>query len=98
MELQDLPAMDDFDTLFARLRELPVDPRLGEIDDAVLVGVASRHQARTQMRAMAIVALVSLSVGVLGSVVPTEPVRAATVFPLGAPAALAPSSLLAGGE
>jgi hypothetical protein len=98
MELQDLPAMDDLDTLFARLRELPVDSRLGEIDDAVLVAVASRHQARTQMRAMALVVIVSLSVGVLGSIAPAEPVQAATVFPLGAPAALAPSSLLGGGE
>ncbi len=90
--------MNDLDTLFARMRDLPVDPRLGAMDEAVLAGLASRQQARTQMRAMALVAVVSLSVGLLGSIVPAEPVRAATVFPLGAPAALAPSSLLGGGE
>ena len=90
--------MDHLDTLLAGMKGLPVDPRLGAIDGAVLRGIASRRQARNQLRAMAIVALVSLGVGVAGSVVPSEPVRAATVFPLGAPAALAPSSLLGGGE
>lgn len=90
--------MDDLDTLLASMRNLPVDPRLGEIDNAVIAGIASRHQARVQMRTMALVAIISLSVGVLGSIVPAESVRAATVFPLGAPAALAPSSLLGGGE
>ena len=90
--------MDHLDTLLAGMKGLPVDPRLAGIDGAVLRGIASRQQARNQLRAMAIVALVSLGVGVAGSVVPSEPVRAATVFPLGAPAALAPSSLLGGGE
>lgn len=90
--------MDDLDTLFARMRDLPIDPRLGEIDDSVLAGVASRRHARTQMRAMALVAIVSLSVGMLGSIVPAAPMRVAATFPLGAPAALTPSSLLGDGE
>ena len=90
--------MDDLDTLFARMRNMPVDPRLGAIDEVVLARLASRREARTQMRAMALVVIVSLSIGVLGSIAPAEPVRAATVFPLGAPAALAPSSLLGGDE
>lgn len=90
--------MNDLDTILSRMKDLPVDPRLGAIDDAVFAGIASRAQSHVSMRAMALVAFVSLGVGVAGSVVPAQPVRAATGFPLGAPAALAPSTLLAGSE
>lgn len=90
--------MDDLDTLLSRMKNLPVDPRLGQIDDAVFAGIARRAGSRVSARAMAFVAVLSLGVGVAGSVVPAQPVRAATVFPLGAPPALAPSTLLGTGQ
>lgn len=90
--------MTDLDTLLASIKDLPLDPRLGAIDDAVLAGMAQRAQSQVSLRAMALVAVLSLGVGIAGSIVPAEPVQAATVFPLGAPAALAPSTLLASGE
>lgn len=86
--------MDDIDTLLARMRHLPLDPRLGAIDEAVLDGLAARTQARVSTSAMAMVAAFSLGIGLLGSLAPAEPVHAATIFPFGAPAALAPSTLL----
>ena len=89
--------MTDLDALLSDMRDLPLDPRLDHIDDVVLAGVARRAQLQASLRAIALVATLSLGVGIAGSVVPAEPVQAA-VFPLGAPAALAPSTLLDGGE
>jgi len=88
--------MDDIDNLLARMRDLPLDPRLGTIDEGVLDGLAASSQVRLSTSAMAMVATLSLGLGLVGSLAPAEPVRAATVFPLGAPAALAPSTLLGG--
>lgn len=90
--------MTDLDILLASIKDLPLDPRLGAIDDEVLAGMARRAQSQVSLRAMALVVVMSLGVGVAGSIVPTEPAQAATVFPLGAPAALAHSTLLASGE
>lgn len=88
--------MDNIDNLLARIRDLPLDPRLGTIDKGVLDGLAAGSQVRLSTSAMAMVAALSLGFGLVGSLAPAEPVRAATVFPLGAPAALAPSTLLGG--
>lgn len=90
--------MDDIDTLLSRIRDLPLDPRLGAIDDAVLNGLALRAHPPVSIRAMALVAVLSLTIGLAGSIMPSHPVRAATAFPLGTPAALAPSTILGGGE
>lgn len=86
--------MDDIDTLFARMRDLPPDPRLDLIDGAVFDGVARARQGAVSSSAMAMVAVLSLAIGVAGSLAPARPVQAATIFPLGAPPALAPSTLL----
>lgn len=88
--------MDDLDTLLSRIKDLPVDSRLDGIDDAVFTGLAARR-ARSQptVSAMALVAVLSLGGGVMGSaIMPARTAETATVFPFGAPAALAPSSLL----
>jgi hypothetical protein len=90
--------MQDIDTLLSRLKDMPLDPRLGAIDDAILDGLARRARSQVSLRAAAMVALLSLGIGLGGSVVPSQPVRAATIFPLGAPAALAPSTLLDSGK
>lgn len=88
--------MDNIDSLLARMRELPLDPRLDAIDGAVFDGLARRATTHVSTPAMALVAAMSLVIGLAGSLAPAEPVQAATVFPLGAPAALAPSTLLGG--
>jgi hypothetical protein len=90
--------MNDLDTLLSRMKYLPVDPRVNGIDDAVLARLAQRAQARVSVRAMALVAVFSLGVGVVGSIFPAQPLRAGSAFPLGGPAALAPSTLLGTGE
>ncbi len=90
--------MEDIDSLLARIRHLPLDPRLDAIDGAVFDGIARRAKPQVSTTAMAIVAVVSLGIGLAGSLAPAEPERAATVFPLGAPGALAPSTLLSGYE
>lgn len=86
--------MDDIDSLLSRMRDVPLDPRLASIDDAVLAGLAQRSQSSLSTTAVALVGVLSLGIGFAGSLAPTAPARAATVFPLGAPAALAPSTLL----
>lgn len=88
--------MDDIDNLLSRMRDLPLDPRLDAIDAKVLGSLSARSQTSVSASAMAMVVGLSLGIGLLGSLAPAEPVRAATVFPLGAPAALAPSTLLGG--
>jgi hypothetical protein len=90
--------MTDIESTLARLRDLPVDPRLSMIDAAVLDGLhrelaAGGRQSGGLFAAAAAVALVT---GILGSAIPGTPASAApNPFPLGAPAALAPSTLLA---
>ena len=90
--------MEDIDNFLARMRDLPLDARLDTIDGAVFDALARRSNSQVSSFAMAMVAMVSLGIGLAGSPPPTEPVAAATVFPLGAPAALAPSTLLGGQE
>ncbi|MCB4858688.1 hypothetical protein K7W03_03665 [Sphingobium sp. PNB] len=90
--------MTDIESALACLRALPVDPRVSTIDAAVLDGL-NRQLAgdRASGRLFVTAAAVALVTGILGSSFPGEPATAATAaFPLGAPAALAPSTLLAG--
>lgn len=89
--------MDHIDSLLARMRDLPLDPRLDAIDGAVFDGLAHGTDAHVSTSAIALVAAVSLGIGLAGSLAPAEPVHATTAFPLGAPPALAPSTLLGGG-
>ncbi len=90
--------MQDIDTLLSRMKDLPLDPRLDAIDGTVLDGLARRVHSQVSLQAVALVALFSLGIGLAGSMVPSQPVRAATIFPLGAPPALAPSTLLDAGK
>lgn len=90
--------MTDIDDALGRLRELPVDPRLSMIDAAVFDGMNQRPaSSRGPSGALfATAAIVALITGILGSALPGAPTGTApNPFPLGAPAALAPSTLLA---
>ena len=86
--------MDDIEPLLARLQTLPLDPRLALIDDAVMAGLARRSLSHLSVSAMAMVSVLSLGIGLAGALAPAQPAHASTIFPLGAPAALAPSTLL----
>lgn len=92
--------MMDIDAALRRLRELPVDPRLEQIDGAVMEAVAfqRRHGAPLSSTAFGVAAVFALSIGLFGSVIPTHETRAPSIAPLGAPPALAPSALLGASE
>jgi len=89
---------NDLDTLLSSIKNLPIHPRLDAIDDAVFAGLSRKVKPQVTPRAIALVAALSLGVGVAGSMAPAQPVRVVPVFPLGAPAALAPSTLLGAAE
>jgi hypothetical protein len=90
--------MTDIDAALARFRELPVHPGLATIDDPVLAALADRPAAPTRASAsmLGIAGAVAMAIGVAGSLLPSAPARASVSF--GTPPALAPSSLLGGGE
>jgi hypothetical protein len=92
--------MTNIDAELARLREMPVHPRLASIDAAVLAGVAIHAAGSRPLSGtvFGMAALAALTIGIAGSALPGTPVRAASIAPFGAPPALAPSSLLGGGE
>lgn len=90
--------MTDIESTLARLRDLPVDPRLSLIDAAVFDGLHRELVVvgRPSGGLLAVAAAVALVTGILGSAIPGAQVSAApNPFPLGSPAALAPSTLLA---
>jgi len=75
------------------------NPGLESIEAAVMADMAERGAAVPLSGAMlGFAATAALLIGVAGSVIQPAPVRAAGVAPFGAPAALAPSTLLGGGE
>lgn len=88
--------MNDINDMLLRIRDLPIDPRLAEIDDAVLDGLAARDRAEFSARGLAMVAGLSLVIGLAGSLVPQP--SSASPTALVASTALAPSTLLGGGE
>ena len=92
--------MMDIDAALRRLRELPVDPRLEQIDNAVMEAVVfqRRHGTPLPSTAFGIAAVFALSIGLFGSVIPAHETRTPSIAPLGAPPALAPSTLLGASE
>lgn len=92
--------MMDIDAALRRLRELPVDPRLEQIDSAVMEAVVfqRRHGTPLPGTAFGVAAVFALSIGLFGSVIPTHETRPTSIAPLGAPSALAPSTLLGASE
>lgn len=92
--------MMDIDAALRRLRELPVDPRLEQIDSAVMEAVVFRRRHGTPLpsTAFGVAVVFALSIGLFSSVIPTHEIRAPSIAPLGAPPALAPSTLLGASE
>jgi len=83
--------MTNIDLLLARLGDMPLDPRLAQIDDAVFAGLDAARQPVLSRAALGSVAGLAMMVGVLANVLPARPAPDA---PFGMPSQLAPSSLL----
>lgn len=91
--------MTDIDIALARLREMPVDPRLASIDAAVLNRLNMVSHVRPLSNGVfAWAALAALTIGIAGSSFPGAPARAHPVAPFGTPPMLAPSNLLSDSE
>ncbi len=93
--------MSGLDEMLDGLRAAPLPPRLMVIDNAVLSQIAERRASAGPlsggMIGLAVVA--ALGMGLAGAVVPgTRAEAAPNLSPFGAPAALAPSTLLDSGE
>src|SRR3546814_13398932 len=87
--------MMDIDAALRRLRELPADPRLEQIDGAVMEAIVfqRRHGTPLSSTAFGVSAVFALSIGLLGSVIPANATSAPPIALSGAPPALAPSPL-----
>lgn len=68
--------MADVDRLLGVMRDMPADPRLSEMEEAVMTGVAGRRAAVHARRSMMLAAAVALGVGVVGTTVPGTPAAA----------------------
>lgn len=90
--------MDDIDGVLGRLRDLPLDPRLSTIDTAIFNGIAHAPRPALSRGGLALMMMLSLSLGLAGTFVPASSSTVAPISALGAPSALAPSSLLGAGD
>ena len=90
--------MTDIDHLLAQIGELPLDPRLSGIDQAVFAGLAEAMQPAIPRAAFGAIAGFAMFAGVVASTLPNATNHHANLYPLGLPGALAPSTLLADGQ
>lgn len=91
----------EMDDLLGRLRDVPGEPRLAGLDDAVLARLAERRVgAAASGRALALVAVLALGVGLATGVTGPWAHPSANEWgdPLGGVPAMAPSALLMGGR
>jgi len=70
--------MSDIDQLLGRMRGLPTDPRLMDMEEAVMAGVAARRERAVARRSLALAGIVAIGIGWIGSVVPGSPAQAAS--------------------
>ncbi|MFT3965990.1 MAG: hypothetical protein QM690_08930 [Sphingobium sp.] len=88
--------MRDVDELLEGLRGLPTDPRLADMEGAVLAGVAAHRERRVARRGLVLTGVMALGIGlVTGAAVP-QGARAERALSLNAVPSSAPSSLLLG--
>lgn len=93
--------MNSLDQMLESLGDAPMPPRLMAIDNAVFAELAARQSGAASLpRGMVGLAVVAaLGMGLAGAVVPgTRADASPGLTPFGAPAALAPSTLLDSGE
>ncbi|WP_242127762.1 hypothetical protein [Sphingobium sp. Sx8-8] len=70
--------MSDLDQLLDRMRSQPADPRLMDIEETVMAGVAVRRERAVARRSLALAGIVAIGIGWIGSVVPGGPAQAAS--------------------
>lgn len=70
--------MSDLDQLLGRMRAQPSDPRLMDMEEAVMAGVAVRRERAVARRSLALAGIVAIGIGWVGSVVPGSPAQAAS--------------------
>jgi len=90
--------MTDIDHLLAQISDLPLDPRLAGIDNAVFAGLAEATRPAISSPAFGAIAGFAVLAGVLATTFPNASGRHADLYPLGKPGALAPSTLLGDGQ
>ena len=93
--------MSRLDEMLEELRAAPVPLRLMAIDDAVLSQLAERRAGAAPFSSnmIGLAVVTALGMGLAGAVVPSTRAEASpSLAPFGAPAALAPSTLLDSGE
>lgn len=93
--------MSHIDDMLVGLIEAPLPTRLMTIDDAVLSQLSDRQANATPLSSGVIgfAIIAAMGMGLVSAVVPGTPAEAApTLSPFGAPAALAPSTLLDSGD
>jgi len=86
--------MSDLDQMLDQLRAQPVDPRLAEMDDAVMAGLARRREQAVARRSVALAGLMAIGIGWAGSLGPAGPAQAASRPPVIGMSDYAPSQLL----
>jgi hypothetical protein len=92
--------MRDIDAALARLSQYPTDPRLQQIDAAVLTAVElqRRNGAPLSGAVFGVAAGLALTMGLLGAALPATETANPSIAPFGVPPALAPSTLLGTSE
>lgn len=93
--------MSQIDEMLVGLRHEPLPTRLMTIDDAVLLHISERRADSAPLSGGTIgfAIIAAMGMGLVSTVVPSTTAQAASsLLPFGAPAALAPSTLLDSGE
>lgn len=86
---------DDLDTALGRMAQSPVPARLALLDVEPFDWLQDhRRDSSSGLRIGAFAAAAAILIGVAGSTVPSGPVEAALLSPLGPTTPLAPSALL----
>jgi len=88
--------MDDLDRALARLAVVPAPGALDGIDAAVFARIEARATPRVGAAGIGAVAVVALTIGMIGAELPATAQPAVSLAPLSGTSPLAPSTLLVG--
>ena len=88
----------DLDDALSRLATGAPHPGLSGLEDRVMGAIASPRAASIGAGATLAAIGFALALGTMSNLAPVSAARASSLSPLGAPSALAPSTLLGGGQ
>ena len=88
----------DLDDALSRLATGAPHPGLSGLEDRVMGAIASPRAASIGAGATLAAIGFALALGTMSNLAPASAARASSLSPLGAPSALAPSTLLGGGQ